>query len=108
MTGQDTSDSWKTESKTTRSREALRKFKHKVTGEEFFLMLCFRDMTFCSASLDDCSNTTCKRHFGEDDKKAAAEWWGTPDAPVAFSCLKPGCKDYRPCETSSTADPTPT
>ena len=86
---------------------ALRKFRHKVTGEEFFLMLCFRDMTFCSASLDDCSNTTCKRHFGEDEKKAAAEWWGTPDAPVAFSCLKTGCKDYRPCDKSSTTETTP-
>lgn len=63
-------------------------------------MLCFRDMTFCKS---DCINTECRRHFGEDDRAAAAKWWEmfkSPDEgpPIAFADFSKGCKDYRPPE----------
>lgn len=61
-------------------------------------MLCFRDMTFCGS---DCVNTICRRHFGDDDKAAASQWWRevfkqTDDGPpIAFSDFSGDCPDYR-------------
>lgn len=58
-------------------------------------MICFRDTTFCAS---DCTNSVCRRHFGEDDKAAARKWAeqsGFKDgAPVAFSDFSEGCEDY--------------
>jgi hypothetical protein len=56
-------------------------------------MLCFRDMTFCGS---DCTNIQCHRFFGAPEREAAARWWGSPDAPVAFSDFSPSCADYAP------------
>lgn len=55
-------------------------------------MICFRDMTFCGS---DCINTACHRHFGEDDRAAARQWWGNENAPVAYSDFSGNCPDYR-------------
>jgi hypothetical protein len=58
-------------------------------------MMCFRDTTFCASN---CSNTSCTRHFGEDDKAAAKAWAErlglTDGAPIAFADFSPGCNDY--------------
>lgn len=50
-------------------------------------------MTFCSS---DCTNKDCLRHFGPEDREAAEEWWGKPDAPVAFSDFSDTCPQYMP------------
>lgn len=58
-------------------------------------MICFRDMTFCGS---DCANTDCHRHFGEDDSKAAQEWWGEDSehgAPVAYCDFSKDCPEYK-------------
>lgn len=60
-------------------------------------MICFRDMTFCSS---DCTNTACMRHFGDDDRAAAENWWGGPDAPVAFSDFSKDCPIYKKPENT--------
>jgi len=54
-------------------------------------MMCFKDMSFCGS---DCTYETCRRHFGEAEKRAAERWWGGPDAPVAFTDLRDGCPNY--------------
>lgn len=54
-------------------------------------MLCYKDMSFC---LSGCTNTTCHRHFGPTEEKAAEVWWGGPDAPVAFMDFSGDCSDY--------------
>lgn len=56
-------------------------------------MICFRDMTFCGS---DCTNARCRRHYGHDDRDAAERWWGSSDAPVAFSDFSGECPDYIP------------
>lgn len=56
-------------------------------------MICFRDMTFCGS---DCTNTTCRRHYGPDDEAEAVSWWGSDRAPVAFSDFSKSCPDYAP------------
>ena len=56
-------------------------------------MICFRDMTFCSS---DCINTACRHHLGDDDRKAAEDWWGGEDVPIAWSDLSDGCRYYTP------------
>lgn len=63
-------------------------------------MLCFRDMTFCSASQGDCINTACGRYFGPDDQEAADKWWKRfkdPEQgpPIAWGDLKEGCLIYK-------------
>lgn len=59
----------------------------------------FRDMTFCGS---DCTRSTCRRHFGPDDRAAARKWWGSDNAPVAMCDYSPNCDDYeRPTGSSS-------
>ena len=54
-------------------------------------MMCFRDMTFCNS---DCVNSKCPRHFGDEERTKAIEWWGNDKAPVAFSDFSNNCKEY--------------
>lgn len=54
-------------------------------------MICFRDKTFCGS---DCTNKSCHRFFGDDQKAAARAWWGSDEAPVAFTDFSPTCPDY--------------
>jgi hypothetical protein len=51
-------------------------------------MLCYRDMTFCSAG-DRCATPDCGRRFTAEEQANARRWWGS-DAdgegpPVAFA-----------------------
>ena len=57
-------------------------------------MICFKDRAFCSS---DCVNTSCFRHFGEDDRAEAKEWWkGMRDnPPIAWSDFSAGCPWYK-------------
>lgn len=53
-------------------------------------MMCYRDRTYCSAG-EDC---VCSqdRKLTEEVKRAAREWWGGDDPPIAMSDL---CGDRR-------------
>jgi hypothetical protein len=56
-------------------------------------MICYRDMTFCSAFPTVCKNDKCERAFTESERKAARKWWHNSEGivPVAFSNFGPGC-----------------
>lgn len=56
-------------------------------------MICYLDMTFCSRK---CGNVRCKRNFTEEKREGAKRWWGSEEAPVAFSDMKDGdlCEGY--------------
>ena len=54
-------------------------------------MICYKDKTFCGS---DCTNQQCGRFFSELDKQKARRWWGSDDAPVAYSDFSKGCSDY--------------
>lgn len=56
-------------------------------------MLCFHDMSFCSS---DCRNKDCRRFFSPKLREEAKRWWGSDDAPVAFSDFSGGCDKYQP------------
>jgi hypothetical protein len=67
-------------------------------------MMCYRDMTFCSASVTRCKNEKCFRYFGENQKADAQRWWGgqnsiaSTQAPVAFGDFSKGCDKIDPVE----------
>ena len=54
-------------------------------------MICFRDMTFCSA---DCKTDACFRHWDKDKAEEARQWWGGEDAPVAFADFSGECHSF--------------
>lgn len=54
-------------------------------------MICYKDMTFCSSN---CVNTACSRHYGPEQREGAKRWWGSDDAPVAFSDFSDRCDSY--------------
>ena len=58
-------------------------------------MICYRDMTFCSAA---CANYTCPRNYTDDVHLAARQWWShDPDnVPVAFMDFSKDCGEYKP------------
>ena len=60
------------------------------------MALCFRDLTFCSASAR-CATKTCDRNFTDDLHEMARKWWShDPDnAPVAFSDLSGRCGMFK-------------
>ena len=65
------------------------------------VMLCYRDMTFCSASIVKCINEECPRFFGPKQSEAAKKWWGEDvhgPAPVAFSDFSDICGEVVPLE----------
>jgi len=55
--------------------------------------MCYKDMSFCGS---DCTKSSCIRHFGVAEEKAAEMWWGGPNAPVAFMDFSGSCPDYKP------------
>ena len=56
-------------------------------------MICFRDMSFCSAK---CSVKKCPRKFDENQREQSRKWWKQdPDnAPIAFGDFSEMCDDY--------------
>ena len=62
-------------------------------------MICYKDKTFCTASVakeNTCTNKACFRFFSEEDRVGSRKWWNhDPDhAPVAFADFSVGCEDY--------------
>jgi hypothetical protein len=54
-------------------------------------MMCFKDMTFCAS---DCVRAECHRHWDEEKRATAKQWWGSDEAPVMFSDYSKTCPDY--------------
>lgn len=54
-------------------------------------MICYRDMTFCSAK---CKNMECSRKFTQQDELDAKRF----NLPVAFGDFSHRCDDYQPEE----------
>ena len=60
-------------------------------------MLCYRDMTFCSAS---CASMDCRHQFTEAERAKARAWWGGEGAPIAMSDFSESCPEYQPRDTT--------
>lgn len=54
-------------------------------------MLCYKDMTFCSANC----HTICPIKLTPQVEEAAAKWWGSSDAPIAVSNYSDTCQEYK-------------
>lgn len=54
-------------------------------------MICYRDMTFCTAKCF----TECARKLTEEVRLDAVKWWGNEDAPIAVADFSPSCEMYR-------------
>lgn len=67
-------------------------------------MMCYRDMTFCSANC----RTICSIKFTPEVEEAAIRWWGSSDAPIALSDYSDTCPDYKelPCSSDISEKPT--
>lgn len=59
-------------------------------------MICFRDMTFCSAYSATCVNHDCRRAVTSEIRESARRWWGGDDAPFAMSDLSSSCSIFIP------------
>ena len=59
------------------------------------MSMCYKDMTFCSS---DCIRVSCHRHFGDEQRTGAKEWWSglEGNAPIAFSDFSNNCDSYIP------------
>lgn len=59
-------------------------------------MLCFRDMTFCSAG-DHCGNRHAYgRWLNKGQKQAAKQWWASSkgEPPIAFADFRKTCPKW--------------
>jgi hypothetical protein len=54
-------------------------------------MTAFRDRCFCPFYKDCWHGEDCGRALTLDVQMAAAEWWGSPDAPISQFVDKPEC-----------------
>jgi hypothetical protein len=55
-------------------------------------MICYKDKTFCKS---DCVNSTCYRFLSDAERLEAIKWWGSEDAPIAYSDFSKNCPDYK-------------
>lgn len=58
-------------------------------------MICYRDMTFCSAA---CGTRDCPRNPPDDLQERVDRWWGGPGGLVAWSDFSPNCDRYAPAQ----------
>jgi len=56
-------------------------------------MMCFKDMTFCTA---ECDNHKCSYKLTPDVISSAQVWWGGGDAPIAVADRSDGCAAFVP------------
>lgn len=60
-------------------------------------MMCYRDMTFCSAS--DCENIHCQRNWRLLDKTDYKKWsegFEDGEGPIAMADYRPQCPHFTP------------
>jgi hypothetical protein len=61
-------------------------------------MMCFKDMTFCSAT---CANKNCSRNWRLRDKSDYEKWsmrFNNNEGLIAFSDFSNTCNEYMPVE----------
>ena len=61
-------------------------------------MLCFKDMTFCSAT---CANKNCSRNWRLRDKSDYEEWsmrFDNGEGLIAITDFSNTCNEYMPVE----------
>ena len=54
-------------------------------------MICYKDKTFCTFYETCNKRKDCSRPLTPQVKAAAANWWGSNDAPIAVFTDKPEC-----------------
>ena len=59
------------------------------------MMICYKDMTFCTHYKDCAQADQCHRPLTEDVKQAAKEWWGSDDYPIAIFADTPFCHELK-------------
>lgn len=61
-------------------------------------MICYRDMTFCSA---ECATLDCPSQFTDEHREKAQRWWGDGPGgpPVAFADFSGHCDKFSPPQT---------
>jgi len=64
---------------------------HGRNGCEGEYMICYRDMTFCSAA---CLTALCPKRLTLEVRIGAARWWGSDGAPIASGDFSSRCPDY--------------
>lgn len=65
-------------------------------------MIHYRDMTFCIAYGETCSNAVCARAMTEGEQFKANRWAeksGLDSTPVAYSDFSDGCPDIFPASS---------
>ena len=67
-------------------------------------MMCYRDMTFCSANC----RIICPIKFTPEVEEAAIRWWGSSDVPIPLADYSDTCQDYKELPCSSDTSETPT
>lgn len=56
----------------------------------------YRDRSYCSAFGVTCSTAECNRAVTPTVLASARKWWGSDDAPIAYTDLSAGCPSQRP------------
>lgn len=56
-------------------------------------MLCYQDRTFCPYYSDCKHGYKCQSALTPEVRKAAIEWWGSDDAPIAEWTERPRCHE---------------
>ena len=59
-------------------------------------MMCFRDITHCSAYGTTCGNSRCHRALTDDVWRRARIWWGGDDVPVMVDDYSETCTEKEP------------
>ena len=54
-------------------------------------MISYKDQCFCPFYKDCRQGDVCSRALTFDVKQAAADWWGSPDAPISVFVDRPDC-----------------
>jgi len=58
-----------------------------------WLVLCYKDMTFCSFYADCWKRMRCERPLTPEVIAAAQEWWGEGAPPIMQFAHKPDCHE---------------
>lgn len=61
-------------------------------------MICYRDMTFCTAYPTRCANSVCRRSLTDEERVKAMEWsktFGIHDLLVAFADFSGRCNSIK-------------
>ena len=58
-------------------------------------MMGYKDMTFCTYYINCKHADNCRRPLTKEVEKAAEEWWGGANFPIAVFTERPCCWDEK-------------